>query len=213
MATHPFGSKRFSVKRAERVDDGVRTGPSILDVTGPIAGDERESDSANHSEQPSDGGNGGTVDPASLTGDSSSDTGHGFFPDGRPRKRRPRGSGPRTATSGSTSRKSASETSGDLTRILFSMHLMGAAFLKTPQLALDETEAKNLGDAVSRVTELYDIPLMDEKSRAWLNLGMVAAGVYGPRIASVAIDRKKAKGKDVIVERVNTGVYQMPGAM
>ena len=71
--------------------------------------------------------------------------------------------------------------------------MMGAAFLKAPALALTEEESRTLAAAVVRVTDLYDVPLMSEEARAWLNLGMVGCGVYGTRIAAVMLEAKKTK--------------------
>lgn len=90
-------------------------------------------------------------------------------------------------------RKSASEATSDLAGLLYSLHFMGAAFLKIPDMALTEDESRNLATAVVRVTELYDLPLMSEEARAWINLTMVAGNVYGTRIASHAIEAKRAR--------------------
>jgi hypothetical protein len=82
--------------------------------------------------------------------------------------------------------------------------MMGAALVKNPVLVLTEDESKQLAAAITRVTELYDVPLLDEKTRAWLNLGIVGVQVYGTRITSVIVDKKKSKG-----ERQGV-IHQMP---
>ena len=68
---------------------------------------------------------------------------------------------------------------------------MGAALLKMPDLALTEEEAKHLATAITRVSELYELPLLDEKTRAWMNLGIVGFEVYGTRIVAHMAERKK----------------------
>jgi hypothetical protein len=72
--------------------------------------------------------------------------------------------------------------------------MMGSMFFGIEELLLTGEESKQLAEAVNRVTELYDIPLMDDKTYAWLQLGMVASTIYGPRIAVVVMKTPK-KGK------------------
>ena len=57
---------------------------------------------------------------------------------------------------------------------------MGSAILKIPELALDAKEAHALAEAASNVLKYYPIAL-DEKTSAWVNLGMVGMGIYGTR--------------------------------
>lgn len=92
-----------------------------------------------------------------------------------------------------------------MSNILFSLHIMGATLVKNPTLVLTEDESKQLAAAITRVTELYDVPLLDEKTRAWINLGIVGVQVYGTRITSVIVDKKKKAPKQ-------EGVIQMPHA-
>jgi hypothetical protein len=68
---------------------------------------------------------------------------------------------------------------------------MGASLLKMPSLVLTEEESKRLATAITRVTELYEVPILDEKTRAWLNLGIVGVEVYGTRIVAEMNERKK----------------------
>lgn len=77
--------------------------------------------------------------------------------------------------------------------MLYSVHQMLAAFTKTPMLEIDEGEAENLANAVSRVTELYEIPLMDERSMALMMLGKSLVEVYGTRIATAIIEARKRR--------------------
>lgn len=98
------------------------------------------------------------------------------------------------ATAGSTagpSRKSSTQAALDLNHILFSGHMMLAALTKQPSLVLTEEESEKLAKAINRVMELYETPLLDEKSRAWLSLSMVGVEVYGTRLATAVIERKK----------------------
>jgi hypothetical protein len=58
-------------------------------------------------------------------------------------------------------------------------------------IALDKDESKRLADAAVSVMECYDIPMMDEKTMAWANLGFVACEIYAPRIATAVMKSKK----------------------
>jgi hypothetical protein len=89
---------------------------------------------------------------------------------------------------------------------------MGAAVVKAPGLALTEEESKQLAAAITRVTDLYDVPLLDEKSRAWLNLGIVGVQIYGTRGAAVIMETKKKRAAkpSVVQMPVQPGVY-VPG--
>ena len=68
---------------------------------------------------------------------------------------------------------------------------MLAALTKNPTLILTEDESAKLAAAVNRVTELYDVPLLDERSRAWIGLSLVGVEVYGTRIATAVMDARK----------------------
>ncbi len=107
----------------------------------------------------------------------------------RKRKAEREASGPDAAAS----RKAATQATLDLNNILFSMHMMGAAMLKMPSLMITEEESKQLSTAITRVSELYEMPLMDEKTRAWLNLGIVGFQVYGTRVMAEMAERKKKR--------------------
>ena len=103
--------------------------------------------------------------------------------DARTGERKRRGRKP-----GVKNRKTVSETTQTLEAILYSAHLMASNFLRIPELALTEDESKLLSAAVLRVSELYELPLLNEKAMAWINLTLVAGTIYGPRI--VAAGRK-----------------------
>lgn len=90
--------------------------------------------------------------------------------------------------------------------------MMGAAFFKTPSAAITEDEARNLAAAVVRVTELYDVPLMSEQARAWLNLGMVGCGIYGTRIAAAMLEAKKERDAKQAAKAA-AAAAQQPGPM
>lgn len=184
MATIAFGGQKF-VRGNTVGDSTVESKPStIVNAGDESTRDQFPIDADDSRGQHSDDGQDSIVDPSSIP--DSSDAPFGRTATGR-RRSKPVGSTSR----GKRETGPTSKTSSDISALLFSMHMMGAAFLKSPQLIITEDEAKQLSDAVTRVTELYDVPLMDEKSRAWVNLAMVGASVYGTRVAAVFVERKR----------------------
>lgn len=105
----------------------------------------------------------------------------------------PRRRGRQKGSRNKQSAKPSKESEQDLTGLLLSIHLMGAALLKTPELALTPDEAEQLGKAVARVNAEFGVQIMSPKMAAIVNLTIVAGTVYGPR--AVAIYHNKAKDK------------------
>jgi hypothetical protein len=68
---------------------------------------------------------------------------------------------------------------------------MGSIFLKMPEMAITQDEAKVLGSALADVQEAYGIEVLDEKKQALVNLVTAMGTVYGPRLAAAVIERKK----------------------
>jgi len=107
--------------------------------------------------------------------------------DGRSARRgRPRGS-----------RNAEKETSIRLEKIgledlLFSLHLMGANILNSPNLALDKEESAKLAGAVQKVASYYSVAF-DPKKVALFELAAVCGSIYGPRILAWRIERKTKK--------------------
>ena len=77
--------------------------------------------------------------------------------------------------------------------ILLSLHMMGAAMLQIPELALSEKEAAQLTDAISNVAKHYDFGA-SEKTIAWMNLAVITGGVYGTRAFAYHV-RTKAESE------------------
>lgn len=133
------------------------------------------------------------VDPeTAATGNGSSGTGTGEGSGTGKRRGRPRGS-----KNAKQSRREETETQKTLGALLFSGHMMMASFIKVPELMLSEDEANKLGDAVNRVAALYDLPIFNEKTQAWIHLGFVAAGVYGPRAVAYHANHKPKKREPI----------------
>jgi hypothetical protein len=69
--------------------------------------------------------------------------------------------------------------------------MMLALYTKHPEIMLTDEESAILAAGINRVTELYELPILDEKSRAWMNLVMVGFQVYGTRIVTAVVEKKK----------------------
>jgi hypothetical protein len=110
-----------------------------------------------------------------------------------------------------------SQTSGDLrlnqldiAELLFSIHLMGAEILKTPELELDKDESVKLADAIKNVGQYYNV-LFDPKKVAIFQLAIVAGGIYGTRL--FAIRNRLASTKIKVVPQNQTQQRQAsPGS-
>jgi hypothetical protein len=88
--------------------------------------------------------------------------------------------------------KGKTDLGTSIEKTLYSLHLMGAAMFSTPELALDEQEAKQLGQAIAGVAAQYDT-VIDPKKLAWGQLLVCVGTIYGTRIYAVHA-RKKATG-------------------
>lgn len=185
---------------ASATADKLPAGFRFAGDAGTQGGDDSDDSSVVGGQRSDDGsGDGGrsVIDPGSIdpnTGDTGTGTGG---------KRRGRKPGGRNKTGGKTS---TTKTTDSLSAILHSVHMMGSLLLGIPEILLTQDEAKQLAEAVNRVTELYDIPLMDEKTYAWVQLGMVASTIYGPRIATVVLKTpKKGKTSGKVVDMPSPG--------
>lgn len=140
-----------------------------------------------------------TVDPGTIgsespgTGNRGDSASAGFTGTEIPRKRgRPKGS--RNRTSADKAAQTVRVDRDAISAILFSAHAMLAGITRTPELALDQGEAKTIAEATSKVAELYDVTA-DPKTIAWSNLIMTLGMVYGTRIVAINMRRKDERKK------------------
>lgn len=154
------------------------------------------------------GGNGGTpagdsgaaksdgniFDPASITATGSPDGSNGT---GEPKRKRGRPPGSRNRNSAGTgsAKKQAKGSPVHLEgieKILLSIHVGMAAFLKAPELMISQDEAKTLSSAIAEVSEHYPV-VADAKTLAWINLTMALGMIYGPRGVAIYVRNKGEK--------------------
>jgi len=145
------------------------------------------------------------VDPEQLSeyiardgAGSGDDTSNG---DGT-RKRRKRGPNKRT-----TGKVKAQET---VEPFLLMAHTWAAVFLKCPEIALNEDEAKRLSDAYSSFCEYHTVPILSAKRMSEINMILALGMVYGPRFVAVRNrikNERVEKAKKVTpIETVQFGV-------
>ena len=179
-----------------RDNDGSGSGPDgagdFVDLTksGSVTGGDGD-DTGN------DTGNSGT---GNAPGGNGADTAapYGFRADGQPAKKRGRkpGSGSSGASAGSPKRSANSVSVNGVNKILLSLHMMGEAALKMPELAIDKQEAELLGSAIQAVQDHYNFDVSEEVT-LWVNLVTAAVAVYGPRaVAIIARKKKESSGKE-----------------
>lgn len=141
------------------------------------------------------------IEPATVaSGIDGSNTDGGGNAAGEPvRKRRGRKPGSTNA------KKSAPLDINGLEFLLLSTHTMMAAMMKTPELELDKEEAHQLAQASANVARHYDISAT-EKTIDWIALFMALGTVYGPRMVTIGLSRKKKPD----AAKANGAVSDMP---
>lgn len=75
---------------------------------------------------------------------------------------------------------------------------------RIPELAIEESEARSMAEAVTRVSRHY--PALDnisEKAIDHANLAVVLCGIYGTRIAAYSMRRTTEKAKPVQPTNIN----------
>lgn len=101
--------------------------------------------------------------------------------DGRKRRRR-NDAGIKRGPRGKRNSGIETETTKDIASLLLTVHFGLAKLLRADKLKLSEDESQQLAKAITRVTSLYDVPLMSEKQRAWGGLIFTAGCIYIPRM-------------------------------
>ena len=72
--------------------------------------------------------------------------------------------------------------------MILAVHSALAALTTIRELELEEDEARKLSNASKEVLRYYPIGMSD-KALAWVNLGVVACGIYGTRIMAYSVRR------------------------
>lgn len=128
---------------------------------------------------------GGKPEPQRIAGFEIHNPADGEYIDGgtdrgTTTRRRGRPPGTRNKSRDGSQTASPQNIAENLEHLLLSVHTMGAAFLKCPELELDEAEAKKLASSIREVSKHYPVTL-DPKRLALIELGTMAAMIYGTR--------------------------------
>lgn len=133
----------------------------------------------NESDIGSDGGGVSAIeiDPEQL-GDLIAGNGTGSDNGSDTRKRRGR-------KPGSKNRSGKAKAEASVEPFLMMAHTWASVLLKTPEIALEASEAKQLSDAYSVFCEHHDVPVLSPKRLSEINLIAAMFMVYGPRFVAV----------------------------
>lgn len=104
---------------------------------------------------------------------------------------------PTSAAASGEAEKKIHQNLADLTGVLLTVHSVLAALTRIQELELEEEEARKLANASKEVLKHYPLGLSD-KNLAWVNLAVVACGIYGTRLMAFSM-RKAAEKRARIV--------------
>jgi hypothetical protein len=119
--------------------------------------------------------------------------------DKRYRERQARARATNGGATKASAKASATQTTTDLKVLLYSTFSVLATLAKEPIIEITEDEAEKLANSVNRVTALYDVPIFDEKTWAWIHLGRTGLEVFGTRAMAYVIDKKRRQGGPQVV--------------
>jgi len=142
------------------------------------------------------------IDPETIGTDSGNSGTDSSTPGSTGNTGKKRGRKPGSKNGTKAAAVSKSDISG-LENILFSVHLAISAIAKTPELALDQAEARELAKAAVAVQAHYET-VIDPKILAWGQLIVVMGGVYGPRAFAIKMRLDNEKS----AKRVKSNVVQ-----
>jgi hypothetical protein len=98
-----------------------------------------------------------------------------------------------------SSKARGTQTTTDLKVLLYSTFSVLATLAQEPIIEITEDEAEKLASSINRVTALYDVPIFDEKTWAWIHLGRTGLEVFGTRAMAIVIDKKRRQGGPQVV--------------
>lgn len=84
------------------------------------------------------------------------------------------------------------------------MHGLLAGIARTPELAIDKSEADTLAKSIANVSRHYDVS-MQAKTLDWINLMMACGMVYGPRIMVIGANRRASRATQAPRNAAPTG--------
>lgn len=137
------------------------------------------------------------VEPENISATASASS-------GKRGRGRPRGSTARAASS-----KPEKERAGNLTNLLYSLHMMAARIAKIPELEIEEAEAARLNSAIQKVQKEFGVPILSPKAEAITEMAFTLGEVYVTRAIAIAhrkSEEAKNKGPKVVEGSFATAV-------
>lgn len=128
-----------------------------------------------------------------------------------PKRKRGRPPGSKNAARDLNASKPVSIPVDAISATLFSLHAMAAAALKTPEFAIEESEAKKIAEASAKVAAHYNV-VANPKTVDWCNLAVTLGMVYGTRFMALRA-RAKAQAKQKSQRPQAGNVAPFPGAI
>lgn len=89
---------------------------------------------------------------------------------------------------------------------MLSLHGMAAMALKSPELVIDDTEAKALSEGILAVQSHYNFAASAEVM-AWVNLAAIMLGVYGPRVVLIRERKKTERAKEKPASETTANIF------
>ncbi len=87
--------------------------------------------------------------------------------------------------------------------VLISIHAMGAAILKTPEIELSQPEAHSLASASAQVLRHYPAVVLPAQTVDWIALMSVIGMAYGPRLVAIRQNRMNRQAPPAPVDLGN----------
>jgi hypothetical protein len=122
--------------------------------------------------------------------------------DGSPRRKSGRKRGGHSGSRGGSSPKSSASLAGIEASLLTISGILAIA-TKTPEIALEEDEAKAEAKAIAELAMLYPTTI-DPKSLAWFNLTLTTAMIVFPRVSAVRQRRREERAANITPQALTT---------
>lgn len=157
------------------------------------------------------------VDPDSLAtgsdGNGNDGTGGSGEEQSAPKRRgRPPGTRNKTGNGGASGKAKVSVTVTGIEKTLLSLHMIAATITATPELTLEDAEAKAIAEAINNVSDHYAIPGIDEGPASIVMLVGTLLAIYGKRYMLLRAKKNKPAKSSSENSREENNVSQFPMA-
>lgn len=141
------------------------------------------------------------IDPASIP-DLDGSGGGSVAGDGSVSGSAPKRRGRKPGSTNRSSAKGAPLDISGLGNIILNFHMLISGITRAEELLLEKEEADKLAEAMGKVARHYNVEVA-AKTTDWINLGIVAGGVYVPRFLAIRIRTAANKASNPKPMRAN----------